>query len=179
MAILIKNSNTQRTGGVAGNGQAMVAQLIHVNRPAATITQNTATEMLFRVFGGAVLIHHFLGRVTTAIQNQACTLTFTSKQLSAAGVAVGTAVDLAAASTVTNKEIGSFVRLLGSGAAAIVSNAGAALATLGQMGTIVPQGEIYATASANNSGALQYDLWYQPLDEGAYVVAQAALTTVI
>lgn len=179
MALLLKNVPTLRNGGISGGGVSSPLQLIHVQRPAATITQNTATEMLFRVFNGAVLIHHFLGRVTTAIQNQACTLTFTSKQLSAAGVAVGTAVDLAAASTLTNKELGSFIRVLGSGAAAIVSNAGAALATLGQIPTIVPQGEIYATASANNTGALQYDIWYQPLDEGAYVQAQPALTTVI
>lgn len=160
-------------------GQPVLTQLIQVNRPAATVTQNTATEMLFRVRGGRVLVHLFIGEVTTAIQNQALTLLLSHKKLDAASAAVGTAVDIAAATTATNKELGSMIVPLGSGAAAIFSNAGAALGTLGRIPFILPQGELYATASANNTGALKYDIWYQPLDAGAFIEPSAALTAVI
>lgn len=160
-------------------GQPLLAQWIQASRPAATITQNTATEMLFRVRGGRVLVYRMVGEVTTAIQNQACTLTLSSKKLDNASAAVGTAVDIAAASTVTNKELGSTVTLIGSGAAAIVNNAGASISTLGTMPFMLPQGEVYATASANNSGALKWDIWYQPLDPGAFIDPAPALTAVI
>jgi hypothetical protein len=173
MAFVTKNVPKNRVG------QPVLAQLIQVSRPAATITQNTATEMLFRVRGGRVLVHRMIAEVTTAIQNQACTLTLSSKKLDSAGAAVGTAVDIAAASTVTNKELGSTVTVLGSGAAAIVNNAGAGISTLGTMPFMLPQGEVYATASANNTGALKYDIWYQPLDPGSFIEPSAALTAVI
>jgi len=169
----------QKNVGRPKLGQPVNQQLIQVSRPAATVTQNTATEMLFRVFGGRVLVHMLIGEVTTAIQNQAMTLLLTHKKLDNASVAVGSAVDIAAATTATNKELGSMLVPLGSGAAAIFSNAGAALGTLGRNTTILPQGELYATASANNTGAMKYDIWYQPLDAGAYIVPMPALTAVI
>lgn len=160
-------------------GQPVLQQLIQVSRPTATITQNTATEMLFRVRGGRVLVHLLIGEVTTIIQSQATTLKLTHKKLSDASAAVGTAVDVCATVDGNAKEVGSLYVPLGSGAAAIWSNAGCALGTLGRIPFILPQGELYGTAGANSSGALKWDIWYQPLDAGAFIEPSAPLTAVI
>jgi hypothetical protein len=45
------------------------------------------------------------------------------------------------------------VNVLGSGAALVKNNAGAALSTLGRVEWIAPQGEIYLTAGAHQSPA--------------------------
>lgn len=181
MAFLIKNTPTVRTAGVAGNGQAILSQWVHVVRPSALTNVNATTEMCFRVFGGRVLVHLLSLEVTVLIGAGATTHKWSSKRLDAAGVAVGSAVDLTAASaSLANREVGASLVALGSGAAGIISNAGAYIMTLGRNSFIVPQGEIYSTtAGADTTGSVKYDLWYQPLDEGAYVVAQPALTTVI
>lgn len=181
MAYLVKNNNVPRTGGVAGTGTATLGQWIHVTRPAAATNVNATPEMCFRVFGGRVLVHVLMLEVTTAIGAGATTHKWSSKKLDNAGAVVGTAVDLTAASaSLANREVGATLVALGSGAAGIINNAGASIATLGRNAFIVPQGEIYSTtAGADTTGAVKYDLWYQPLDEGAYVVAQPALTAVI
>lgn len=182
MALIIKNQNMQRTAGpTAGAGQSVLAQNIHVIRPSAATNVNATPEMCFRVFGGRILVHILLLEVTVLIGAGATTHKWSSKRLDNAGAAVGTAVDLTAASaSLANREVGASLIALGSGAAGIISNAGASIATLGRIPFIVPQGEIYSTtAGADTTGSVKYDIWYQPLDEGAYVVAQPALTAVI
>lgn len=177
MAFLIKNSPTVRTAGVAGVGQAYVSQYVHVARAAQTVPATT-TDILFRVFGGRVLVHALVGEVTTILQAQANNLKVTSKKLDSSSVAVGTAVDLCANVDGNAKEVGSLYVLLGSGAAAVWSNAGAGIATLGRIGWVNPQGEIYITTSATSTGAMKWDIWYQPLDEGAYVTANGVAVAI-
>ena len=158
-----------------------MSQWIHVVRPAATTNVNATPESIFRVLGGRVLVHLLMGEVTTVIGAGATTMKWSHKRLSNASAVVGTAVDLTAASaSLANREVGATVVALGSGAAGIISNAGASIATLGRNAFSLPQGQLYVTtADANTTGAFKYDLWYQPLEEGAYVVAEAALTAVI
>lgn len=178
MAFLLKNSNTVRTGGSPGVGQAYVNQYIHVNRPTALLPA-TSTDILFRVFGGRVLVHLFLGKVTVALDSTDPVLKVSSKALSAASVAVGTAVDVASTATLASLEVGGNVVVLGSGAAILKSNAGAIVSTLGRVEWIAPQGEIYITTGGTNlTGFMQWDIWYQPLDEGAYVLPNGTQTVI-
>lgn len=182
MAFLVKNTAVSRSIPTTSQGAyALIHQWMVVTRPAATTNVNATPEMCFRVFGGRILVHVLMLEVTTLIGAGATTHKWSSKRLDSAGAAVGTAVDLTAASaSLANREVGATLVALGSGAAGIISNAGASIATLGLNAFILPQGEIYSTtAGADTTGAVKYDIYFQPLDPGAYVVAQPALTAVI
>jgi hypothetical protein len=153
-------------------GQPIVAQWINVSRTAATVPQST-TDILFRVYGGRVLIHKLLGEVTTVISGTDPQLSVLSKKLDGTPAAVGTAVTVASAATIASLEVGGFVTVEGDGTALLKANAGA-LAMAGTWQTwVAPQGEIYLNAAASSvTGAMKWDLWYQPLDPGAYVAAR-------
>lgn len=181
MAYLIKNINKGRSVSSNSADQGYLTQWIQVTRPSALTNVNATPEMCFRVFGGRCLIYRLVMEVTVAIGAAATTHKWSSKRLDNASVAVGTAVDLTAASaTLSGKEVGSTLTALGSGGAGIINNAGAAITTLGTIPFVVPQGEIYSTtAGADTTGSVKYDIWYQPLDAGAYIVPVAALTAVI
>lgn len=181
MAFLVKNISKGRSVASNSADQGVLAQWIQVTRPAAATNVNATPEMCFRVFGGRVLVLRLVMEVTTAIGAAATTHKWSSKALSAAGVAIGTAVDLTAASaSLTGREVGATLTALGSGGAGIINNAGAAITTLGTIPFVLPQGEVYSTtAGADTTGAVKYDIWYQPLDAGAYIVPVAALTAVI
>jgi hypothetical protein len=159
-----------------GPGRPVVAQWINVSRGAQAVAP--ATDILFRVYGGRILAHLILGEVTTVIATATTNTKVSSKKLDGAPAAVGTAVDLCANVDGNAKEVGSLFVILGSGAAAIWSNAGAGLATLGRNAVIIPQGEIYATYGGASTGAMKWDIWYQPLDPGAYVVANGVQTVI-
>lgn len=174
MAFLLKNINRASGSSIQ---PTILSQFIQVSQPAIALPAST-TGQIFRVRGGRVLCHLLIGEVTTIIQAQATTLKVSSKKLSDAATAVGTAVDICATVDGNAKEVGSLYIPLGSGAAAIWSNAGAGLGTLGRIPFILPQGEVYLTTVATSTGAMKWDMWYQPLDAGAYVEA-ATLTTAL
>lgn len=180
MAFLIKDT-AARNSGASHHGQALIQQWVHVTRPAALTNVNATPEMCFRVRGGRVLVHRLVLEVTTAIGAAATTHKWSSKKLDNSSVAVGTAVDLTAASaSLSGLEVGGSLTAIGSGAAGIKNNAGAQITTLGTIPFVVPQGEIYSTtAGADTTGSVKYDIWYQPLDEGAFIDAVPALTAVI
>ena len=181
MAFLIKNVPAARQSSNSLTGYSVISQWATVNRPSAATPLNATPEMLFRVFGGRVLVHLLMMEVTVLIGAGATTLKWSHKRLDAGGAAVGTAVDLTAASaSLATREVGATLVALGSGAAGIINNAGASVATLGRNDFVVPQGELYATtAGADTTGSMKFDLYYQVLDPGAYVVAQPALTAII
>lgn len=182
MAVLVKNLHRPTSGT---QQPATLAQWIHVTQPTNLLPQaaQSSTGQIFRVAGGRVAMWLLLGKVTTVIQSQTTNIKVSSKALDNSAAAVGTAVDLSANVDGNAKEVGSQYRVLSSGAAAIWSNAGAALATLGSDYIILPQGEVYVTTGADSSGKMQWDMWYQPLDEGAYVypatLTAGILTTAI
>ncbi len=179
MAFLIKNSNTQRTNGPAGVGQAFVSQNIHVQRPTLALPQST-TEQLFRVYGGRVIVHGMLGEVTTILDSTDPVGKISSKALSVAAAAVGTAVDVASTVSIASLEVGGKVFVEGDGTAWVKSNAGAAFIGTNSGSWIAPQGEIYLTTGASNlTGFMKWDLWYEPLDAGAYVAAVTTATAAI
>lgn len=181
MAFLIKNRTPNSVTSNSHQGYSTIAQWTHVTRPSALTNVNATPEMCFRVFNGRVLVHLLMLEVTVVIGAAATTHKWSGKRLDNTGAASGTAVDITAASaSLSAREVGTTLIALGSGAAGIISNAGAGIATLGRNAFVMGQGEIYSTtAGADTTGSVKYDLWYQPIDEGSYVVAQPALTAVI
>ena len=166
MAFLVKN-RVKEPGG-----DAVISQLIHVSRGTQTIPEST-TEILFRVHNGRVLVHKLIGEVTTVIQTQTDNLKVTGKALNDASAAVGTAVDVASNKDITGLEVGGSVFVEGDGTALVQSNAGNVLIGANSGNWVMPQGEIYITTSATNTGAMKWDIWYQPLDKDAYVLDNA------
>lgn len=163
MALLIKNQKQQRAD------QPVLQQWIQATRPALLLPATT-TEQLFRVFGGRVLIHMFVGEVTVVLDATDPVVKISSQKLSNAAATVGTAVDIASTANLASLEVGGNVNVLGSGAALIKTNAGGAISTLGRIPWIAPQGQIYLTTGGTNlTGFMKWDCWYQPLDAGAYV----------
>lgn len=174
MAFVAKN---QHRANATGTQPAVLEQWIKVSQPTVNLPKaaQSSTGQIFRVRGGRVLMHALVGQVTTIIQAQTTNIKVTSKALTTADVAIGTAVDISANVDGNAKEVGSLYVVLSSGAAAVWSNAGAGLSTLGNAKIVLPAGEIYVTTGADSTGQMQWDMWYQPLDSGAYVEA-ATLT---
>lgn len=170
MAFLVKRQSNRPvgSGSPSQQGGAFLEQFIKVVTPTRTIPATT-TDQIFRVRGGRVLVKTLLGTVTTAIQAQADNMKVSSKRLDNASVAVGSAVDLCSNVDVTTREVGGTYFVEGDGTAGVLANAGATYIGPNSGYFIVPQGEIYLTTSATNTGAMQWEMWYQPLDDGAYV----------
>ena len=113
MAFLIKDSVKSPT---TGSGVAVLEQWIHVKVAGRTIPATT-TDQIFRVYGGRVLVKALVGEVTTIIQTQLDNLKVSSKKLSDASAAVGTAVDLSANVDITAREVGGLHFVEGDGTA--------------------------------------------------------------
>ena len=167
MAFLIKNSNQGRVAGSLGTGQATIQQWIHLKRAAQALPQST-NEVLFQVFGGRILVHLLIGEVTTVIAATDPVSTVEAVRLDAAKALVGTLYVVASSLDMSSDEVGSIYTVEGDGTAIVSPQ----LAGAGFVGSahewIMPQGEIYHKTTASKTGALKWDLWYQPLDEGAY-----------
>jgi hypothetical protein len=178
MAFMAKNRTFRNTGSAAGQGFSYLEQLIKVSTPTRTVPATT-TDQIFRVKGGRVKVKALVGEVTTAIQAQADNMKVSSKRLDANSAAVGTAVDIAANVDINGKEVGSSYFVEGDGTAGVLSNAGGAFIGTNSGEWIAPQGEIYLTTSATNTGAMKWDLWYVPLDDGAFVEPVLTATAAI
>lgn len=169
MAFLVKKTNKPRAASAIGAGVEQIDSYTHVVTAARVLPAGT-TDQIFRVKGGRVLVKALVGEVTTAADATVTNLKVTSKKLNAAGTAaVGTAVDVASNVAVTSLELGGLVFVEGDGTALVKSNAGAAFVGANSGNWIAPNGEIYITTDATNAGAFKWDLFYMPLDEGAYV----------
>lgn len=179
MAFAIKNRSFRNvSGSQSQQGYAILDQDIHVQTAGRTIPATT-TDQIFRVRGGRVLVKRLVGEVTTVIQAQADNLKVSSKKLDNSSVAVGTAVDVASNLDITTMEVGGFYFVEGDGTAGVKSTAGAAFVGPNSGSWIAPQGEIYLTTSATNTGAMKWDIWYMPLDEGAYIESVGVATVAI
>lgn len=137
----------------------------HVVRAAAALPQST-TGHLFTVTGGRILIIGLVGKVTTAVQAQATTL----QLVATPGTGTAVNLNLVTASDLNAKEVGSQVTLDVPANKAVITTAGA-----GYMGPPVPismgPGTIDLTTVASSTGAMQWDLFYVELDDGASVAA--------
>lgn len=131
----------------------------------------TGTGHLFTVAGGRVLITSLTGVVTTAIQNQACTVSIGATPTGGAAAAAA----LATATSVINAALGqnlSMGPLSGGAATALLVSALATAVPFNSGGiAVVGAGTIDWTTSATNTGAVTWSLTYIPYDVGATVTA--------
>lgn len=179
MAFMIKNRKGRSQTGQAGSyTEGLIDQKVHVSRPTSTAAAlSTSNNNLFQVLGGRVRVRGIVGQVTTIIQSQATTLKITSTAKDSAGTTVGTAVDVASTVDVNALEVGGLVFVEGDGTALVKSLAGAAFIGTNSGEWVAPQGYISMIAGAASTGALKWDLWYEPLDEGAFVIAVPLTST--
>jgi hypothetical protein len=150
-------------------GKKRTIPSLKVSRGAQLLPQ-TSTDILFRVNGGKVRVTLLVGTVTTAIAATDPVAKISSKAL-AGPVAQGTAVDVAATVDLSSLEVGGMILVKGDGTALVKSTAGAAFLGPASGHWIAPTGEIYLTTGANKTGAIRWDLTYEPIDDGAFVAA--------
>jgi hypothetical protein len=177
MAFLVKNAKTRTSGG-SNNGESILSQWVHVKRAAKNLPQTT-TEQLFRVYGGRVLVKLLLGEVTTVIEGTDPVVKVSVSSLTDAGALQGTAYDIASTLDISSDEVGTLYAVEGDGTALISGNQVSASVEAFGMGFVMKQGQIYLTTGASKTGAIKWDIWYQPLDPGAYVVAVDTATAAI
>ena len=137
---------------------------------------------IFTVAGGRVVITSLTAVVTTAIQNQACTLSVGNTPTGGSAAATS----LATATSIANVALGSSLAIpVFSGASSQALIVGGASGVLPANGTanalgvplmnggiaIVPAGTIDVTTSATNTGAISYSVTYVSYDAGATITA--------
>lgn len=136
---------------------------------AAVALPATATGTLFTVAGGSVLVQFFAGVVSTAIQNQACTLSLGNTPTSGSAANAS----LATATSIINKPVGTFfVPVFASGVGGtpvIASLVQVTVPAADATAFLVPAGTITWTTSATNTGNMTWYLAYLPVDAGATV----------
>jgi hypothetical protein len=132
---------------------------------ATKLIPQTATEAIFTVATGRILVTGLIGEVTDTIGNVANATKITGNPTT------GTDVDWCATVDVDNLEIGGKVTL----PAAVASAATKALAgaiAMPELGLVCPIGTIDLTTAANSvTGKMKWTLLYVPIDNGATVTA--------
>lgn len=139
----------------------------------------TGTGGIFTVSGGRVIVTSLLGVVSTAIQNQACTLsvgnTPTGGSHVTTSLCTATSIINLALNTSLAIPVAQASALIVGGASGVLPANGAGSAagvayTAGGI-AIVPAGTIDVTTSATNTGAITWTVTYVPYDIGASVTA--------
>src|SRR4051812_17765899 len=124
---------------------------------------STIAQTMFTVAGGKVFVRLLMGTVTTL--HASATQNIKTQTAPTAGTAVALSTDVD-----TNAlEVGGTLYVEGDGTATVKANGGVVLASATQSGFIVSTGTITFLPSATQSGATNWELWYIPLDDGAYV----------
>lgn len=150
---------------ITGKSLRQLEYGLQVLKTAQTLPQ-TATSTLFTVTGGRVIVTSLIGTVSTAIQNQACTLALGTVPT----VGTASSTGIATATSIINLEAGTHLYLPSAkGALTVNTNAGAAAQIFGGSAYVVSAGTISWTTSASNTGAISWALTYIPLDDGAAV----------
>lgn len=175
MAFMIKDTHGL---GAAKSGKAVVSQWIQVSRPALALPQST-TQQLFRIYNGRVLVKLLIGEVTTVIEGTDPVLKVSVSSVTNAGAIQGTAYDIASTLDISSDEVGTLYGVEGDGTAITSGNQVSGSLEAFGTGFIMKQGQIYITTGASKTGAIKWDLWYQPLDAGAYVVSVDIATAAI
>lgn len=151
---------------VLNDGAAMLKSVLGIRVQRATAVLPATTQAaIFTISGGQVLVTSLVGTFTVAASATATTLKITGNPTS------GTDVDLATATAVTSKEIGSIITLPAAlGGAVTVANAGGTTVPVGS-GLVLNAGTLDIVTSATNTGSVKWTLTYVPLDDGASVTA--------
>lgn len=166
---------------MAASPAAQAAQILAANY-GALVTGNadtlpaTGSADIFSITGGRVIVTSVAGIVTTAIQNQVCTLSVGHKPTGGSSQVA----TLASASSIANLALGGQLNVIASGFPAALSVIAptsvvggtrfGAIASIGGL-CVVPAGSIQVTTSATNTGAITWSIMYIPYDAGAVVTA--------
>jgi hypothetical protein len=138
------------------------------NAAGKTIPQSAALTTIFTVAGGRIMVGLLYGLVTTVVAGTTPSLKLTATPTT------GTASDMCTTGVITAAEVGSMLVVpVSKGSALIVETAGSGSQTgPGLGGQIVAPGTIGMTsAAADVTGAIQWSLFYVPLDAAATVTA--------
>jgi len=149
--------------------QGRTARLLNIGvvaqTAAKTVPQN-ATQTIFTVSGGRVLITCLYGLVTTVIGGT------TPAAKLVATPATGTANDMSATLTITSFEVGAMIALAGPVASALNGQSKSGSVAGQSVPQIVAPGTIGVNVSAADAtGAIQWTLCYVPLDRPVAVIA--------
>ena len=144
------------------SGKLLLANIYgrKVERAAQTLPA-TATQTIFTISGGRVLLTTLAGEVVSATGATATNIT-----INLVGSVNGLTVALATATAATSLTVGTEFAFAALGSAATV---GAAFNQNNE--TILTPGNIQIVTSATNTGTVKWTLLYIPLDDGASVVA--------
>lgn len=136
------------------------------NSSGKTVPQN-ATSTIFTVSGGRVVVTSLVGKVTTVIAGTTPNLKIVATPTT------GSANDLCTATAITADEVGTQYSIPGAtGSALNVSGSGSGGVTGQTAPVIVAAGTLGMNVSASDAtGAIQWELTYVPLDNGASVTA--------
>lgn len=136
-----------------------------VARATAALPASTSGN-IFTVTGGRIIIVSLVGEVTTAVQNQACTLAIGY----APTTGTGSTTNLGTASSIIAAPIGTHFGF-NPGSATATDLATQAGVSLPSAGVLVDVGAVQITTSATNTGSVKWDIAYIPYDNGAQVAA--------
>lgn len=163
MAFLAKNVGP--SARYANGDSPVLEQWIRVSRATDTLPA-TATETLFTVAGGRILMKAMIGEVTTVIQTQACNLSVNVDSDAGGADVLASTLDISA------DAVGTYYGIEGDGTAVEDTGIGWGRICLGG-GVVIAPGIITLTTSATNTGSVKWDLYYLPLDPTAYVTPSA------
>jgi len=132
------------------------------SRASATLPATTATP--YFIVTGKVRIIDIIGEVTSVVQTQACN----TKLI--ANPTVGADVDMCGVLSITAAEVGSIFTITGTLANAMVKTvSGVGVAQAAPL--IVSAGTINLSTAATNTGATKWTVRWEPIDQGAAVIA--------
>lgn len=155
---------------------------VRVERDADTIPQ-TASETIFSVTGGRVVLTSLIGEVTTVIGSTTVNFNITHTPTG------GSAADLVAATACTSDAVGTLyslvsgvatdllsiqnVSIIQSTAAPATDVPNVTFAQLLRVPLLLPAGDIKFKTSASTTGAVKWAATYIPYDNGSAMAAAA------
>jgi len=133
-----------------------------VSQPTAALPQTTDAA-LFTVAGGRVLVTALIGEVTTVIQTQA-----NNTKVKFNPDATGADQDLCAVLNISADAVGELYTISGTVGDAMRSDLLIANPVLTNP-LALSEGAIELDCAASNTGSVKWDVWYVPIDDGAYI----------
>lgn len=161
------------SSAVPGNDLRKLLNGLLVKKAAQTPPNSGSSATLFTVAGGAVLVTGLIGRVSTVLSGTTGVVSLGTKPTvgteEVAGIATTTVIgggEVGAVYAVTATDAGAATALVNGGASSKAGN----VPFLAQAAFVVNAGTIeISTTVATMTGAIDWYLFYTPLDDGASV----------
>ena len=158
MAFIVKNRQTPYRVG-----SPVIRDWRHSR--CAAYSPTAATVAKFTVSGGAILVHLMYGTIVTTLEATASNVSVTLNPTT------GTTGTVASTAEGNGLVAGDHILIEGDGTAAIVAGATKWFTLGGPAAFIADAGAIEVIHAAAQTGTLRWDLFWEPLDEEARVVA--------